>query len=178
MTEYHFHERNDFALEVKLFGVEEIQEQVSELLKSYRHYHRHVGRMEDEDARQDAEETANLARDTFLAMFRGRLESGILLGEPEEAVLVRLASLVREVYPSAIEGVTSKATAADCSELLVRLTSEPTGAWEPAIWPFISVIRSVRLASTLCEETMTNSSQSLLESTHSEQGPGARRPPW
>ena len=143
VTEYHYHGRDDFIIDVELFSLDSMKEQVSYLLHAYRRYHQRAGSMETEDERQDHEELANLARDTFLTMFRGRLESeDYLLREPGNAVRREVASWVEELYPAAIAGKTTHVTAQDCSNELMRLTSEPVGAQGPSVWPFISVIRS------------------------------------
>jgi len=143
VTEYHHHERDDFVIDVELLGVEEAQEQVRALLSSYRHYYENGSSITDQLERKDAEDNAAVARDTFLAMFRGRLDSEAFLRRGSvEAVQQTLASWVEEFHPSAVAGRSSHATATECSDQLVRLTSEPTGAREPAIWPFIRGIKS------------------------------------
>jgi hypothetical protein len=54
--------------------MDEIMEQITELLQSYRHYHLHLMDM-DRDEKKDFEEKAERAQYTFRAMFRGRLDS-------------------------------------------------------------------------------------------------------
>lgn len=174
VAEYHYHDRNDFVIDVELFSLDELEQQVAELLDSYRHFHLHADRMTDENERENAEEAANLARDTFLAMFRGRLESEQFLRRGStSAVLSTLQSWVEELRPSAIAGRT---TEADCTDLLSRLTSEQMASREPAVWPFIRVIKSVKFISA--SKSITNTSQSLLERIYPEQRPCARRSPW
>ncbi|KAJ4328907.1 hypothetical protein N0V84_000695 [Fusarium piperis] len=72
VTEFHYHSRDTLDIEVNLFTMDELQEQLTGMLQSYRHYHLHSSEMEDAE-RRDNEESANLARDTFRAMFRGRV---------------------------------------------------------------------------------------------------------
>ncbi|KAL6357126.1 hypothetical protein LRP88_10744 [Fusarium phalaenopsidis] len=50
--------------------MEELRDQLTTMLQSYRHYHLHSDEMEDAE-RREMEDSANLARDTFRAMFRG-----------------------------------------------------------------------------------------------------------
>jgi hypothetical protein len=123
--------------------MDKITEQITELLRSYRHYHLHHMDM-DRDERKDFEEKAKLAQDTFRAMFRGRLDSEqFLIDEPEDSVLGTLRSWVQDLDLSAISGREVRLTLADCSTLLVRLTSEHISAREPAVWPYICKIKFV-----------------------------------
>lgn len=120
----------------------EITEQITELLRSYRHYHLH--RIEDPDERKDLEEKAQIAQDTFQAMFRGRLDNGqFLTDEPERSVLRTLLSWAQDMGPSTIGGREVRFTLADCSALLMQLTSEQTSAQGPAVWPYVRKIKFV-----------------------------------
>ncbi|KAM0277239.1 hypothetical protein ACHAQH_005960 [Verticillium albo-atrum] len=67
-TEYHFHDRDDFRIEVILFSQDDIDNQLSELLRAYRQYH-----LDDsgEEKPDHLEMEAMVASDTFNAMFRG-----------------------------------------------------------------------------------------------------------
>jgi hypothetical protein len=121
----------------------EITEQITELLKSYRHYHLHDEDM-DHDEKKYFEERAKIAQDTFRAMFRGRLDSEqFLTAEPEDSVLGTLRSWTQDMGPSAIGGREVRFTLADCSALLMRLTSEQASAQDPAVWPYVRKIKFV-----------------------------------
>ncbi|KAK1989740.1 hypothetical protein LX36DRAFT_594126 [Colletotrichum falcatum] len=141
VTEYRHHARDDFVVEVELFARDELAGQVDELLKSYRRFHLHAGEMGQEDGVEEAEEQAEVALDTFRAMFRGRLgNEAFLAGDPEEDVLSTLRSWLGKTYPQD-GGKYTMGDAQACSSLLMRLTSETAGAREPAVWPYIKTIK-------------------------------------
>jgi hypothetical protein len=122
--------------------MDELIEQVTELLQSYRHYHLHVHDMEGEDEKKDSEQRSKVARDTFLAMFRGRLDGEeFLQTEPEASALATLRSWTQEMAPLQVGGRNTMTTLEDCSALLMQLTSELTSAQEPAVWPYIRKIK-------------------------------------
>ncbi|RSM10793.1 hypothetical protein CEP52_003372 [Fusarium oligoseptatum] len=116
VTEFHYHNRDTLDIEVNLFTMDELREQLTGMLQSYRHYHLHSDEMEDAE-RRDTEDSANLARDTFRAMFRGRLD--------DEAFLIDL--------PEQDSGLSQDA----CSKALMELASEPPSRNQPAQWPYI-----------------------------------------
>ncbi|KAH6887646.1 hypothetical protein B0T10DRAFT_490140 [Thelonectria olida] len=134
VTEYHHHELNTFEIEVELFSMEDISEQLSTMLVSYRQFHLHG---EDE-----WEESANQARDTFFSMFRGRLDDDdfLLEASPTE-VLTRLESWAADARPSEISSRQSYDTLESCSARLMELSSEPRLKNSPAKWPFIRKVR-------------------------------------
>ena len=81
--------------------MDELREQLTGMLQSYRHYHLHSDEMEDAAERQDTEDSANLARDTFRAMFRGRLtDEAFLINRPEQDVLETLFQWAARGRPS------------------------------------------------------------------------------
>lgn len=123
--------------------MDEITKQVTDLLQSYRHYHLRSMEMDDAE-RNESEKIAEIARDTFRAMFRGRLDNErFLTDEPEENVLRTLRSWTQDMMPSTIGGREVRRTLADCSTLLMWLTSEQNSAHEPAVWPYIQKIKFV-----------------------------------
>jgi hypothetical protein len=130
-------------VEVDLFTKAEIADQLTDLIQSYRHFHI-SGESLDQDEKEDFKERANVARDTFRAMFRGRLGDETFLVEwPEEDVIETLTSWVDGVAPLKMSRRQSTSNLNDCSELLMRLTSEDTSAKGPAVWPHIKKIRYV-----------------------------------
>ncbi|OHF03901.1 hypothetical protein CORC01_00763 [Colletotrichum orchidophilum] len=140
VTEYHYRTGTSFLVEVELFTYEELKMQVSELLQSYRLFHLHAGEMDTHEV-SDSGEQAGVARDTFRAMFRGRLDSeDFLTTEPEDLVSSTLESWLNEVIPNVGGGHTIH-TLEECSSLLMRLTSEVAGVRGPAVWPFIRKIK-------------------------------------
>ncbi len=142
VTEYHYHDRDNFLIDVELFGIDELMEQATDLLQSYRRFHLNAERMADEDGRNHFEDRAKVAEDTFKAMFRGRLDDEeFLQTEPEDAVLATLRSWIQVLRPSQINGRLPAASLADCSSRLIQLTSEVAGAQEAAVWPYIKGIK-------------------------------------
>lgn len=147
-TEFHYHDRDDFAIEVEYFAIEDIQDHFIDLLKSYRMFHFHGEQMENYE-RKDFEKKANLAQDTFQAAFRNRLGQNeqFLLDPSEQTVLETLRRWTRESIrmlvgrAEGVEGRDILADAQQCSNRLLELTSEPTSIIEPSVWPFIRKIR-------------------------------------
>jgi hypothetical protein len=143
VTEYLYHNSADFAIEVDVFSLDEITEQITELLRSYRQYHLHHMEMEKDD-RTDMEEKAKIALDTFRSMFRRKLRNEQFLSDDlEDSVLNELRSLAQRIRPSAISGRKVRPTLEHCSALLVRLTSEDNSTQEPAVWPYVRKIKLV-----------------------------------
>ncbi|GKT94358.1 tat pathway signal sequence [Colletotrichum tofieldiae] len=143
VTEYHYHAGRDFFVDVDLFSKEEVMEQTTELLKSYRRFHLHAGNMEEVDGVEEAKEQANVARDTFRAMFRDRLGDGHFLeGNSEQGVLSTMRSWLEQTYPQ-VGGRHARGGLQECSRLLMSLTSEAAGASEPAVWPYIKKISHI-----------------------------------
>ncbi|KAK5988118.1 hypothetical protein PT974_12258 [Cladobotryum mycophilum] len=141
VTEYHYHAADNFAVEVETFSIEDINTQIKELLRSFRHYHLQQNDL-DAGEREDFEQRANVARDTFRAMFGPRLNGDqFLLLESESVVLDSVLSWVREVFPSTVSGRHVNSSLAECSDRLMRLTSEVSGNSQPSVWPFIRKIK-------------------------------------
>ena len=127
------------------FSEDDIAAQLSELLQSYRHFHLH-GPDLDRQEREDLEDRANLARDTFRAMFRGRLgDEQFLTLSSESAVMETLKSWVAESRFSSASDREEQHSINECSTHLMRLTSEESSNQQPAKWPFIQKIKLVIL---------------------------------
>ncbi|OHW99019.1 hypothetical protein CSPAE12_02220 [Colletotrichum incanum] len=141
VTEYHYHAGRDFFVDVDLFSKEELMEQTTELLQSYRRFHLRADRMREEDGVEEAKEQADVAHDTFRAMFRGRLGHGhFLTRDSEKVVLSTMRSWLEQTYPQ-VGGRHARGGLQECSRLLMGLTSEAAEAGEPAVWPYIKKIR-------------------------------------
>ncbi|KAF3807254.1 hypothetical protein GCG54_00008709 [Colletotrichum gloeosporioides] len=144
VTEYHYADGHDFAIEVELFSQDDLMEQTKELLQLYRLSHLNEGEIMGNDgaaAAVDNEEQANVARDTFRSMFRGRLASeDFLLNESENTVLETFRSWLREI-DLPVGGRHEKASQDDCAGFLAYLTSESTDTRTPAVWPFVRKIK-------------------------------------
>lgn len=128
-----------------MFSMDEITQQITELLQSYRHYHYHEGEMTEIEEKKSWEERAKKALDTFRAMFRGHLDiEHLLVSNSENSVLKTLLSLAEEIRGKVTNGREVTSSLEDCSALLMRLTSEhlePTSAEAPPDWPYISKIK-------------------------------------
>ncbi|RTE79247.1 hypothetical protein BHE90_006271 [Fusarium euwallaceae] len=137
VTEFHYHNRDTLDIEVNLFTMDELREQLTGMLQSYRHYHLHSDEMEDAE-RRDTEDSANLARDTFRAMFRGRLDDeAFLIDLPEQDVLETLFQWAARERPSILITKQSGLSQDACSKALMELASEPPSRNQPAQWPYI-----------------------------------------
>lgn len=132
------------------FSRDETEAQLTELLKAYRSYHL---RGADVDEREvgDLEKLAEVARDTFRAMFRGRLgDEEFLLQWSESRVMRTFRSWVAETDYSPT-GRQTFSSLEDCSAHLMPLTSdqnqseEPTEepTEEPSKWPYIRKVKCV-----------------------------------
>ncbi|KAJ4171103.1 hypothetical protein NW754_007247 [Fusarium falciforme] len=138
VTEFHYHNRDTLDIEVNLFTMDELREQLTGMLQSYRHYHLHSDEMEDAAERRDTEDSANLARDTFRAMFRGRLtDEAFLINRPEQEVLETLFQWAARGRPSVFITKQSGLSQDACSKALMELASEPPSRNQPAQWPYI-----------------------------------------
>jgi hypothetical protein len=134
VTEYRFHDAEDYTVDVEMFSGDELREQLTELLGSYRAFH---SRPADE-----SDDKAQIAIDTFRSMFRGKLnDEEWIITEDEETVLNqfrRWAGEARRLYPPCRQ---IAQTLEECSAILVPLSSEPNDPSRPSIWPYIRKIK-------------------------------------
>ncbi|RSL47210.1 hypothetical protein CEP54_013522 [Fusarium duplospermum] len=138
VTEFHYHNRDTLDIEVNLFTMDELREQLTGMLQSYRHYHLHGDEINDATERRDKEDSANLARDTFRAMFRGKLnDEAFLINRPEQDVLETLFQWAARERPSVLITKQSGLSQDACSKALMELASEPPSRNQPAQWPYI-----------------------------------------
>ncbi len=124
------------------FSRDETEAQLTELLKAYRSYHLR-GADVDEGELDDLEKLAQVAKDTFQAMFRGHLgDEEFLLQWSESRVMRTFRSWVAETDYSPI-GRQSFSSLEDCSAHLMPLTSEQNRTEEPSKWPYIRRVKYV-----------------------------------
>lgn len=141
VTEYHYHDADDFVVEVERFSIEELQRQLAELLGYYRNFHVH-GDSLDAEARKDLEAKAKLAVDTFQAMFRGSLQDEEwLLEESQETILAQFRTWMTHAFGFQSSSRQVATSSEQCSRLLMELTSEVLDAQGPATWPYIRKIK-------------------------------------
>jgi hypothetical protein len=143
LTEYHYHDSDDFAIEVDLFSEEELTSQLTDMLQDYRLFHLETV---DPEVKAYLEPRAKIAIDAFQAMFRGRLaDEQFLLSSTEDVVLGILLAWMREIRPAHLaNGRRVIASRQECSVRLMELTSElqnMNAAQQPADWPYIKKIR-------------------------------------
>ncbi|KAF2688370.1 hypothetical protein K458DRAFT_414140 [Lentithecium fluviatile CBS 122367] len=154
VTEYLFHDRDDFIVKVDYFPLDELKKQFEELLTAYRDYQSLPPRNsrggtengEDDNDRRTLQRKADLAGQTFRASFRERLEQtptvlssmpfGHAVGTMVEWASLLLPQQGRQESFSTIEG---------CSSRLRELTSEsddslPSGV-SRTCWPFIQKLQ-------------------------------------
>lgn len=140
MTEYRYHNLDTLDIRVNLFSTEELRDQLGRLLQVYRTFELHQDEITDAAERQDMEANAKVAKDTFRAMFRGRLtDEAFLIRETYEDVLERLTSWASDARPPlrTWTGLSPQA----CSDVLMELSSEPASRDSPATWPYIRSIK-------------------------------------
>ena len=117
--------------------MDEISDQISSLLGSYRHFYFNQDEMEPAE-KEDMEEIAKRARDTFRSMFCDRMEDERFLVQDSEAKVLRsLISWAADARPSEIRSRESGLSPSSCSTRLMELSSEPASTRHPAKWPFI-----------------------------------------
>ncbi|KAK8062187.1 hypothetical protein PG997_014284 [Apiospora hydei] len=139
-TEYHFHGRDDFIVEVHRFTQEEVEDQLARLLQAHRNFHLNELTLVGEE-REHYEEMARVAQHTFEVMFRNHFRNGSRLTRMTETEgLEMLYGWLSEVSPSFEDTSHTTHNIDDCSNLLARLTSEEVQADGPAEWPFIKKI--------------------------------------
>ncbi|CAH0050893.1 unnamed protein product [Clonostachys solani] len=142
VTEYHYHQHDHMDVKVELFTTQELNEQLERMLEDFRHYSFHADEMETAEEKKAAKDRANVAKDTFKAMFRGRMNNdSFLLQGSQREVLQTLVCWAEEQRPS--QAVTSQQNLSleQCSDSLFVLSSERLSRSGPAIWPFIKTIK-------------------------------------
>lgn len=134
VTEYHFHAADHFMIDVEMFSINELYEQLGELLGSYRAFKSGVG--------GESKEKADIAIDTFKCMFRGKLQDeDWILNESEDVVLDQFrawAEQGRRLGPPSSQVVQ---TLEECSSMLLPLSSEPNDPLQFSVWPYIRKIK-------------------------------------
>ncbi|KAK1749872.1 nuclear GTPase SLIP-GC [Echria macrotheca] len=137
VTEYRYHELGTFAIEVEEYTQTELRELFTDMVANYRHNHFHSAEIEG-DERGHWAGLANLALDTFSAMFRGRFTPDFLISGGQQEVVETLMEWSSGRRSAA--GLHVFERQEDCAEELMRLTSEEASPRRPAIWPYIKKI--------------------------------------
>ncbi|KAJ2991071.1 hypothetical protein NUW58_g2658 [Xylaria curta] len=140
VTEFHFHEDEDFTITVERFSRDELIPELEKLLRDYRHFHLN-GDLIDPHALVDSEKRARVANDTFQAMFPDIFVSSDTLTnvtEPEAISILR--SWVYGFDQSTIREGHFGLDLQECSTLLMELTSDVSSR-RASIWPWIKKIK-------------------------------------
>lgn len=163
MTEYHFHERDDFVVHVDFFSRDQLKQQFEELLRARRDFEAlgSHGRGERGDGQSDSdrrqlEKKATLALEMFRAGFGNRLQEmpRILSTAPFDRAIATMMDWATELLPTHAQQM-SFGTIEECSTWLRDVSSE-SASDHPAshpnarrTWPFIHKIRVYLKASIL-----------------------------
>ncbi|KAK0644136.1 hypothetical protein B0T16DRAFT_438330 [Cercophora newfieldiana] len=140
VTEYRYHNAEHFAINVELFDEDEVSNQIQDMFRDYRHFHLRSEDMETDEERKHWKERADLARDTFQAMFRGRFTVSFLQGgQPDGQILDTLLRWATDLRPHDLDEPLVGRTLSECSASLMALTSE-TDSSQAALWPYIRKI--------------------------------------
>ncbi|RWA11880.1 hypothetical protein EKO27_g3224 [Xylaria grammica] len=140
VTEFHFHENEDFTIIVERFSEAELMPQLKSLLRDYRHFHLNRDSFSSQDEVADLEKRAGIASATFQAMFPSRfVDKETFLRDTEPHALSTLTSWVREFDQSMIQERKSGLGLNDCSEFLMQLSSD-TSSGAATLWPWIKKI--------------------------------------
>jgi hypothetical protein len=146
VTEFLYHASPSFEIEIEYFSKEELETQLSEHLESYRYWHENSEELKTEELQTEerdvCEQSAQLAKDTFMAMFpmQFRRGSGLLLSLAEEDALARLMSWV-DMSSHSVSHPETLEDAAACAKRLREITSNSKASGEPQSWPFIRKVR-------------------------------------
>ncbi|KAH7071874.1 hypothetical protein BKA63DRAFT_492539 [Paraphoma chrysanthemicola] len=153
VTEYHFHERNDFVVHVDYFSLEELKTQFEELLRAHRDFHllparRGSGTEDDvtENERLIMQRKAELAMQTFRTSFGARLIEipELLSSTPFEQAVAMMVEWASQLVPQQAQRNTFSILE-DCAAWLRTLSSETdsssrTGSGRTS-WPFMQKVR-------------------------------------
>ena len=142
VAEYRYHDADDFVVKIQAFSDRELRGQFQEMVRNFRE-HRNNSEQMDRDERRRSEELSNLARDTLSVMFPGRYSPALLMTGNEDAVVNTLLGWAQQRGAFARNRSETRQSREECSDLLVRLTSEGVAADGPAVWPYIKKIRCV-----------------------------------
>lgn len=166
MTEFHYHDRDGFFINVEYFSREDLRTQFEEFLHLYRN-HRDLSatpqngndRADDPHEREDLQRRNELATSTFQAAFPAHFtgDSEVFQSLPISEALDTLMDWVSTILPREAQGQPSGTqdffdNIGQYSNRLKVLTSE-NEAPQRNLWPFIRKIRYVTyvLPPHLCE---------------------------
>lgn len=158
VTEYHYHDRNDYSIEIDYFSLQELQTQFEQLLSSLREYNSTTASVptamtaEERENRENLKRKADLATSTFRASFRERLDNNpaVLDVVAFDEAIKTMMTWVSQVLPPLGSGesdILSRESFDDihqCSNRLKSLTSETEERDQACLWPFIRKLKFVQ----------------------------------
>lgn len=158
VTEYHFHDRDDYAIVIDYFKIDDLKTQFKELLTAYRQYmtlesQRESLELQGRENYRDLKKTADLAICTFRASFRSKLDDHpevLDIRQDFDNVIDTMMGWVEQVLPPVLptQGTSTRESFSDineCSDRLRVLASETDEViGQPACpWPFIKRLKFV-----------------------------------
>jgi hypothetical protein len=143
VTEYHYHNRDDFIVNVDLFTHEEIMTQVTQLLESYCSFHLSQDDGTDPQHRENLQKQARFAVDRFREIFGTRLgDEAFLTADPKDVVLNKFRLWVEP--PTRLAGSNTMQTLQQAREFLAQLSSvRQNSATGNSVSPYIKKIQCV-----------------------------------
>jgi predicted ATPase len=149
VTEYHFHDRDDYFIEIDYFTMQELRSQFKELLGAYRQYESPEPPDMPAADREDLRKNAVLAQSTFRASFRNKLDDHpeVLGTLPLREAIDTMMGWVEQVLPRLSTQENSlRESFSDinqCSNRLTVLASETDERDQAYPWPFIRKLKLV-----------------------------------
>lgn len=145
MTEYIYHDREDYEIHVDAFSEEEVQSQVVRWIRAYRLYHLHKQEMDPKDGNYPVEQATEAAHN-LRAMFRGHMGAmDFILEEAEHKIVATMMGWWRAIMP--VRGLVSDkyviTTLEGLSSTLKSLSCRYPHYTGPAKWLYIKRIRFV-----------------------------------
>ncbi|KAF1955086.1 hypothetical protein CC80DRAFT_493422 [Byssothecium circinans] len=160
VTEYHYHDRDDFTIHVDYFNVNELKSLYENLLRAYRD-NQIIEKEQSPDPndkptkaeKERLQATADIATSTFQASFPDLLESRptILNSLPFDyaiKLMLDCADRLLRAYSKTNDGAVQESfdSATACSTRLTQLTSQIAGSdmndrAQASTWPFIKKLR-------------------------------------
>ncbi|KAH7406760.1 hypothetical protein DE146DRAFT_404176 [Phaeosphaeria sp. MPI-PUGE-AT-0046c] len=155
VTEYHFHEQDDFVVHVDYFSLDQLRQQFEELLTAHRDFEKlgtrgrgGTGNETPDDERQQLRKKSELAIETFRACLGERVREmpGLLSTMSFERAVTTMIDWASERLPTQVERLSFGAIE-ECSSWLRDISSDPgpesssPGSNTRPSWPFIQKIR-------------------------------------
>ncbi|QKX56123.1 uncharacterized protein TRUGW13939_03223 [Talaromyces rugulosus] len=147
VTEYHFHDRDDYFIEIEYFTMQELRRQFEQLLGAYRQHKFPESPTMSAADREDLGKNAALAQSTFRASFRNKLDDHpeVLDTLPFSDAIDTMMGWVEQVLPSlGTQENSLRESFSDinqCSNRLTVLASETDERDQAYSWPLIRKLK-------------------------------------